>query len=146
GHSLSFEVGHRVETTERVVQWHTFPEFLHGPEHERLVVWALDEQLQLRMLIGNAQRCGRRLAVKHFAVATIELLAETFAPELLKPESELPQRLRVWKEDKDSFLTLAFKYELNKRANQCGVFEERFLRLQNGSLRAFHQFVDVESK
>ena len=72
-----------------------FVEILHGPEEKRFVVRAFNEELKLRVLVGDAQRGRGCLAIEDFAAAPVELLAETFTPELFEPECEFPQRLRI---------------------------------------------------
>ena len=75
----------------------SFAELTNAPEQERLVVGALDEKLQLGVLIRDAERGCRCLPEMHFAASAIEFLSEALSPQLFEPEGELPQGLRVGK-------------------------------------------------
>src|SRR5688572_13049335 len=99
-------------------------EVAHGPKDKRFIVWAFDEELKLRMLIGDAKRCGRRLPIINFAPSSIDLLSKAFTSQLLEPERKLPERLRVREQHQNLFLLFTFKHELDERRRKRRILKE----------------------
>src|SRR5690242_20369343 len=92
------------------------PELIHIPKQERLVAGTFNEELQLRMLVGDAQSCRRCLAIIDFVSATVDFLSQTFAPQLLEPKRKFPERLRIREQHQNAFSSFPLQNELN----ECG--------------------------
>src|SRR5207237_4418034 len=92
----------------------------------------------------HTKRRGGRLAIINFAPATVELLAQAFAPQLFEPERKFPELLRVRKEHQDSFSALAVEDELNEGSGQRRIFEEASTGLRSRLPRSIHQCFDIE--
>src|SRR6516164_6430814 len=133
-----FKVTQRFKLRKWMFDRKGVPEFLHAPKQECLVVRAFDEELQLRMLICDAE-CGRRsLPVIDFVAAAIDLFAQAFPPELLELESKLPKRLRIREQHQNFFASFTLKDELNKCCGQSGVFKEALPRLNHALPGSLH--------
>src|SRR6185295_12702754 len=91
GDSSAFQITHRIECRVRMRDLECFLELAHGPEEERFIVRALDEELQLRVLVGNAESCRRRLSIEDLAFLAVISLAQAFSPQLFEPECEFPK-------------------------------------------------------
>src|SRR5215471_19361157 len=114
------------------------PEFLLIPKQECLVVRTFDEELQLRMLICDAECGSRRLPVIDFVATAIDLFAQAFTPELLEPECKLPKRLRIRKQHQNCFASFTLQDELNECCGQCGVFKKALPRLNHALPGSLH--------
>src|SRR5262249_36171674 len=97
------------------------------------------------MLIGHAEDGGWCLAVINFTPSAGHLLAEAFSPELLEPERELPQGLRIRKQDENAFCPFPLEHELNERGHKGRILEESLACLCRRRARAVHEAVDIES-
>src|SRR5206468_3121749 len=70
-------------------------------EEEHLVGRPLHVELELRVLVGGAERAHRRLPPLDGAAGQVPRLAEALRPELAEPVGGRRQALAVWHEDQD---------------------------------------------
>src|SRR4030095_12984176 len=119
-------------------------EFTDRPEEKGLVVWSLDKELQLRMLVGYAESRSRGLPAVHLVVPPVEFLTEAFSPQLLEPERKLPKRLGVGKQHENGFPELMVENPLDKGGGKGRIFEERPLGLNRGLGSSAHHGDNVQ--
>src|SRR2546427_2790967 len=98
---------------------------LDAREEDHLVARPLHAELELRVLIGGAEREHRRLAPLDGATGEVPRLAEALRPELAEPVGGRRQALAVRHEDEDRLRVPCGQEEERPRQRQRRVGERR---------------------